>query len=58
MIREASEASGGRLLAVSSDDALAGAYQEVLEELRTRYLLSYSPNPRFEGFYPDRGPGQ
>ena len=52
LIREASEASGGRLLAVSSDDALAGAYQEVLEELRTRYLLSFTPNPRFEGFVP------
>ena len=52
LIREVSEASGGRLLAVSSDDALAGAYQEVLEELRTRYLLSFTPNPRFEGFVP------
>ena len=50
MIREVSEASGGRLLEVSSDDDLAGAYQEVLEELRTRYVLSFTPNPRLEGF--------
>ena len=52
LIREVSEASGGRLLEVSSDDDLAGAYQEVLEELRTRYVLSFTPNPRFEGFVP------
>ena len=50
LIREVSEASGGRLLEVSSDDDLAGAYQEVLEELRTRYVLSFTPNPRLEGF--------
>ncbi len=50
LVREVSEASGGRLLEVSSDDALAGAYQEVLEELRTRYVLSFTPNPLFEGF--------
>ena len=24
---------------------LAGAYQEVLEELRARYLLSFTPEP-------------
>ena len=52
LIREVSEASGGRLLAVSSDDALAGAYQEVLEELRARYILSFTPNPLLEGFVP------
>ena len=52
LIREVSEASGGRLLAVSSDADLAGAYQEVLEELRARYLLSFTPNPLFEGFVP------
>ena len=52
LIREVSEASGGRLLEVSSDDDLAGAYQEVLEELRTRYVLSFTPNPRLEGFVP------
>lgn len=52
LIREASEASGGRLLEVSSDDDLADAYQEVLEELRTRYVLSFTPNPVFTGFVP------
>ena len=52
LIRDASEASGGRLLEVNDDGDLAGAYQEVLEELRTRYVLSFTPNPRFEGFVP------
>ena len=52
LIREVSEASGGRLLEVSSDDDLAGAYQEVLEELRTRYVLSFTPNPELDGFVP------
>lgn len=52
LIREVSEASGGRLLEVSSDDDLAGAYREVLEELRARYVLSITPNPRLDGFVP------
>ena len=52
LIREVSEASGGRLLEVSSDDDLAGAYQEVLDELRTRYVLSFTPNPELDGFVP------
>ena len=52
LIRDVSEASGGRLLEVNDDDDLAGAYQEVLEELRTRYVLSFTPNPRLEGFVP------
>ncbi|MDE3263202.1 MAG: VWA domain-containing protein [Acidobacteriota bacterium] len=52
LIREVSEASGGRLLEVSSDNDLAGAYQEVLEELRTRYVLSFTPNPNLDGFVP------
>ena len=52
LLREVSEASGGRLLEVSSDDDLVGAYQEVLEELRTRYVLSFTPNPLFAGFVP------
>ncbi len=52
LVREASEASGGRLLEVNNDDDLAGAYQEVLEELRTRYVLSFTPNPELDGFVP------
>lgn len=52
LIREVSETSGGRLLEVSSDDDLAGAYQEVLEEIRTRYILSFTPNPALDGFVP------
>lgn len=52
LIREASEASGGRLLEVSSDEDLTAAYQEVLEELRTRYVLSFTPNPELDGFVP------
>lgn len=46
------ELSGGRLLEVTADDDLAGAYQEVLEELRTRYVLSFTPNPELDGFVP------
>ena len=52
LAREVSEASGGRLLEVNDDDDLAGAYREVLEELRTRYVLSFTPNPELDGFVP------
>ena len=52
LIREVAEASGGRLLEVSSDEDLAGAYREVLEELRRRYVLSFTPDPLLDGFVP------
>ena len=52
LVREISEASGGRLLEVNDDDDLAGACGEVLAELRTRYVLSFTPNPEIEGFVP------
>lgn len=52
LVREVSEASGGRLLEVNEDDDLAGAYVEVLAELRTRYVLSFTPNPDLDGFVP------
>ena len=52
LVREVSETSGGRLLEVNDDDDLAGAYREVLEELRARYVLSFTPNPELDGFVP------
>ena len=52
LVREVSDVSGGRLLDVGDDSDLSGAYEEVLEELRTRYVLSFAPNPKFHGFVP------
>ncbi len=52
LVREVSEVSGGRLLEVNDDSDLSGAYEEVLEDLRTRYVLSFTPNPKFHGFVP------
>jgi hypothetical protein len=37
------DATGGRSFFIASGEALAGAYGEIEEELRTRYLLAFQP---------------
>jgi VWFA-related protein len=37
-------ATGGRVLRADTTDNLPKAFEEILQEFRTRYLISYSPN--------------
>lgn len=41
--RELSEATGGRAFAIESTKDLAATFDNILEEFRMRYLISYSP---------------
>jgi Ca-activated chloride channel family protein len=42
-LQDIAEATGGRMLPVASSSALAPAFQSVLQEFRSRYVLSFSP---------------
>lgn len=42
-LREAAEATGGKVMEVRSNDRLEEAFVQILEEFRQRYLLSYTP---------------
>ena len=46
------ESSGGRAVRVEADRDLAGAFREILEELRVRYVLAITPSPEHRGFVP------
>ncbi len=51
-LREAVDAGGGRLWMASSGKGLRERFLEVLDELRSRYLLSYTPSgPRTTGWH-------
>lgn len=51
-LREAVDAGGGRLWMASSGKGLRERFLEVLDELRSRYLLSYAPSgPRTPGWH-------
>lgn len=51
-LRDAVDAGGGRLWMASSGKGLRERFLEVLDELRSRYLLSYSPSgPRTPGWH-------
>ncbi len=52
LLEELAEATGGRVLRITSDEGLRAAYQEVLEELRVRYVLAFTPDPSRRGFVP------
>jgi hypothetical protein len=43
MLSEITELTGGRLHEVSRDQDLKETFLKILEEFRTRYLLTYSP---------------
>jgi VWFA-related protein len=48
-LNELSSATGGRSFFISKADELQGVYQQIEEELRSRYLLAYaSDRPRSE----------
>ena len=42
-LREIAEQTGGRVFEVGSTTSLSAVFQQVLDEFRQRYLLSYSP---------------
>ena len=42
-LRDAAEATSGKVLEVRSNDRLEATFVQILEEFRQRYLLSYSP---------------
>lgn len=44
--------TGGRSVTIRSDADLEEAFQEVLRDLRVRYVLAFSPDPGRQGFVP------
>ena len=44
--------TGGRSITIRSDADLEEAFQEVLRDLRVRYVLAFSPDPERRGFVP------
>ena len=51
-LRRLTESSGGRAVRVDADENLAGAFRAILEELRVRYVLAFTPPPEHRGFVP------
>lgn len=51
-LRRLTESSGGRAVRVDADENLAGAFRVILEELRVRYVLAFTPPPEHRGFVP------
>ena len=42
-LKDLADATGGQLLEVTSSRDLRGAFQRILQDFRSRYILSYSP---------------
>ena len=42
-LKQLAEATGGQMLPVKSSDELRGAFQRILAEFRSRYVLNYTP---------------
>lgn len=53
-LRRLSEESGGRTVEVRDDRNLTAAFGEILDELRVRYVLAFTPPPQHRGFVPLR----
>lgn len=53
-LRRLSEESGGRTVEVRDDRNLTAAFREILDELRVRYVLAFTPPPEHRGFVPLR----
>jgi VWFA-related protein len=52
VLRKISEQTGGRVIRASRREELAAAFQQLAEELRTEYLLGYTPtNTRRDGSF-------
>lgn len=45
LLRHVAELSGGRLVQSEDDRRLLAAYEEILEEMRSRYVLAFVPDP-------------
>ena len=45
LLREVARDSGGRVLTAEDEDRLDAAYERILEEVRSRYLLAFQPDP-------------
>ena len=58
LLREVAAATGGRVVTIRSDCGLENAFDEILRDLRIRYVLAFTPDPGREGFVPDRGSGE
>jgi VWFA-related protein len=51
-LRELAEMSGGRLVETRSSDGLQATFLEILNEMKSRYVLTYSPSsPMREGWH-------
>ena len=51
-LRDLTDATGGHMLQVASGGDLRGAFQKILQDFRSRYILSYSPKGvPLEGFH-------
>ena len=44
--------TGGRTVTIRSDDDLQGAFEEILRDLRVRYVLAFTPSSERQGFVP------
>ena len=42
-LKDLADATGGHMLAVNSSADLRGAFQKILQDFRSRYILAYSP---------------
>lgn len=52
LLRDLARATGGRVVTIRSDDGLEEAFEEVLGDLRVRYVLAFTPDPAKRGFVP------
>lgn len=52
LLREVAEGSGGRVVTIQSDAGIEDAFDEILEDLRVRYVLAFTPDPDHRGFVP------
>lgn len=52
LLRDITAATGGRVVTIRSDEGLEDAFDEVLRDLRVRYVLAFTPDPEKRGFVP------
>lgn len=45
LLRHAAQISGGRMVRSRDEQRLGAAYEEILEEMRSRYVLAFVPDP-------------
>ena len=52
LLEEVTSMTGGRVIRARSEETVEQAYQEVLRDLRVRYVLAFTPDPDEQGFVP------